>query len=95
MAPEQATLDPKKVDEFLGKAISDVAATLHLKLYDDKISPEENEAQGRAFRATHDAHRRVGPEPHRELRVGERAGEPRELRLPGLRFPPRRRRFIR
>ena len=32
MAAEQATLDPKKVDEFLGKAISDVAATFHAGL---------------------------------------------------------------
>lgn len=39
MAPEQATLDPKKVDEFLGKAISDVAATFHagLVLIGDKL----------------------------------------------------------
>jgi len=32
MSPEQATLDPKKVEEFLGKAISDVAATFHAGL---------------------------------------------------------------
>ena len=32
MAPQQATLDPKKVEEFLGKAIQDVAATFHAGL---------------------------------------------------------------
>jgi hypothetical protein len=39
MSPEQATLDPKKVEEFLGKAISDVAATFHagLVLIGDKL----------------------------------------------------------
>jgi 2-polyprenyl-3-methyl-5-hydroxy-6-metoxy-1,4-benzoquinol methylase len=39
MSPEQATLDQKKVGEFLGKAISDVAATFHagLVLIGDKL----------------------------------------------------------
>ena len=39
MSPEQAMLDPKKVEEFLGKAISDVAATFHagLVLIGDKL----------------------------------------------------------
>jgi 2-polyprenyl-3-methyl-5-hydroxy-6-metoxy-1,4-benzoquinol methylase len=39
MSPEQATLDQKKVEEFLGKAISDVAATFHagLVLIGDKL----------------------------------------------------------
>lgn len=39
MSPEQATLDHKKVEEFLGKAISDVAATFHagLVLIGDKL----------------------------------------------------------
>ena len=39
MSPEQATLDQKKVDEFLGKAIQDVAATFHagLVLIGDKL----------------------------------------------------------
>ena len=39
MAPQQATLDPKKVEEFLGKAIQDVAATFHagLVLIGDKL----------------------------------------------------------
>lgn len=39
MAPEQATLDQKKVEEFLGKAIQDVAATFHagLVLIGDKL----------------------------------------------------------
>ncbi len=40
----------KKFEAVVG---SDVAATLHLHLYDDKLTPEENEAQGGAFRATH------------------------------------------
>jgi 2-polyprenyl-3-methyl-5-hydroxy-6-metoxy-1,4-benzoquinol methylase len=39
MSREQATLDQKKVEEFLGKAISDVAATFHagLVLIGDKL----------------------------------------------------------
>jgi 2-polyprenyl-3-methyl-5-hydroxy-6-metoxy-1,4-benzoquinol methylase len=39
MSPEQATLDQNKVQEFLGKAISDVAATFHagLVLIGDKL----------------------------------------------------------
>jgi len=39
MAPEQAVLDQKKVEEFLGKAIQDVAATFHagLVLIGDKL----------------------------------------------------------
>jgi 2-polyprenyl-3-methyl-5-hydroxy-6-metoxy-1,4-benzoquinol methylase len=39
MAPDQATLNPDKVNEFLGKAIQDVAATFHagLVLIGDKL----------------------------------------------------------
>ena len=41
---------PRKFEAVIG---SDVASTLHLHLYEDKLSPEENEKQGGAFRATH------------------------------------------
>lgn len=41
---------PKKFEAVVG---SDAARALHLKLYDDKLSEEENERQGGAFRATH------------------------------------------
>jgi putative ABC transport system permease protein len=41
---------PRKFEAVLG---SEVAETLHLHVYDDKLSPEENEQQGGAFRATH------------------------------------------
>src|SRR5258706_289079 len=41
---------PRKFEAVIG---SDVAKTLHLRLYDDKLSQEENEKNGGAFRATH------------------------------------------
>src|SRR5437773_1763615 len=41
---------PRKFEAVIG---SDVADRLHLHLYDDKLSPQENEKQGGAFRATH------------------------------------------
>ena len=41
---------PRKFEAVIG---SDIADKLHLHLYDDKLSPEENEKQGGAFRATH------------------------------------------
>jgi putative ABC transport system permease protein len=41
---------PRKFEAVIG---SDVAESLHLKLYDPKLSDDENEKQGRAFRATH------------------------------------------
>ena len=39
MAPSQATLDQGKVEEFFGKVVQDVAATLHagLVLIGDKL----------------------------------------------------------
>jgi putative ABC transport system permease protein len=40
----------RKFEAVIG---SDVADKLHLHLYDDKLSPEENEKNGGAFRATH------------------------------------------
>jgi putative ABC transport system permease protein len=40
----------KKFEAVIG---SDVAKSLNLRLYDDKLTPEENEKQGGAFRATH------------------------------------------
>jgi putative ABC transport system permease protein len=40
----------RKFEAVIG---SDVAEKLHLKLYDDKLSEEDNEKQGGAFRATH------------------------------------------
>ncbi|MFI5378771.1 MAG: ABC transporter permease [Tepidisphaerales bacterium] len=41
---------PRKFEAVIG---SDVAEKLHLKLYDDKLSEDQNEKQGGAFRATH------------------------------------------
>ncbi len=41
---------PRKFEAVIG---SDVAQSLHLKLFDPKLSEEENEKQGGAFRATH------------------------------------------
>src|SRR6185369_16836853 len=41
---------PKKFEAVIG---ADVAKVLHLRLYDDKMSEEENEKTGGAFRATH------------------------------------------
>ena len=41
---------PRKFQAVIG---SDVAATLHLHLYDPKLTPQENEANGGDFRATH------------------------------------------
>jgi len=41
---------PRKFESVIG---SDIAETLHLHLYDDKLSEDENEKQGGAFRATH------------------------------------------
>ena len=41
---------PRKFEAVLG---SDIAQTLHLHLYDPKLTPKENEAAGGAFRATH------------------------------------------
>ncbi len=41
---------PRKFEAVIG---SDVAQTLHMRLYDDKLSEEQNEKQGGAFRATH------------------------------------------
>ena len=41
---------PKKFEAVVG---SDVAEKMNLRLYDEKLSPEENERQGGAFRATH------------------------------------------
>ncbi len=40
----------KKFEAVIG---SEIAAALHLRLYDDKLTEEQNEAQGGAFRATH------------------------------------------
>src|SRR5439155_21864714 len=40
----------KKFEAVIG---SDVAEKLHLHLYDDKLTDDENEKQGGAFRATH------------------------------------------
>jgi putative ABC transport system permease protein len=40
----------KKFEAVIG---SDVAQSLHLHLYDETLTPEENEKQGGAFRATH------------------------------------------
>jgi putative ABC transport system permease protein len=40
----------RKFEAVIG---SDVAATLHLHRYDDKLSEQENEERGGAFRATH------------------------------------------
>src|SRR5881394_3363397 len=40
----------KKFEAVIG---SDVAESLHLHLYDDKLTDAENEANGGAFRATH------------------------------------------
>jgi putative ABC transport system permease protein len=47
---EGRVFGPRKFEAVIG---SDVASTLHLHLYDPKLSPEENERQGGAFRATH------------------------------------------
>ena len=41
---------PRKFEAVIG---SDAAVRLHLRLYDDKLSEEENEKQGGVFRATH------------------------------------------
>jgi len=41
---------PRKFEAVIG---SDAAKSLHLHLYDDKLSPEENQKTGGAFRATH------------------------------------------
>ncbi len=41
---------PRKFEAVIG---SDVAATLHLHLYDPKLTPQQNEQAGGAFRATH------------------------------------------
>lgn len=41
---------PRKFEAIIG---SDTAQALHLHLYDPKLSDEENERQGGAFRATH------------------------------------------
>ncbi len=41
---------PKKFEAVIG---ADTAKSLHLQLYDDKLSEEENEKRGGAFRATH------------------------------------------
>jgi putative ABC transport system permease protein len=41
---------PRKFEAIIG---AEAAQTLHLHVYDDKLSPEENEKQGGAFRATH------------------------------------------
>jgi putative ABC transport system permease protein len=41
---------PRKFEAVIG---SDIAATLGLHLYDDKLTPEQNEQNGGAFRATH------------------------------------------
>ncbi|MGA2500139.1 MAG: ABC transporter permease [Tepidisphaeraceae bacterium] len=41
---------PRKFEAVVG---SDTAQALHLRLYDDKLSEEQNEKEGGAFRATH------------------------------------------
>jgi hypothetical protein len=41
---------PRKFEAVIG---SDIADSLHLHLYDPKLTPQQNEQQGGAFRATH------------------------------------------
>ena len=79
MSPHQATLDQAKVNEFLGKAIQDVAATFHagLVLIGDKLGLYRALADGGPMTAAELA-KRTGAR-KRRWRRGQRNEPPGSL----------------